>query len=61
MKKKELKNLARKIAEAEKIIQKNDDLEALKKAQEEVIRIANSLTSLEDMMILDELIQEFLN
>lgn len=61
MKKKELKNLARKIAEAEKIIQKNDDLEASKKAQEEVIRIANSITSLEDMMILDELIQEFLN
>lgn len=61
MKKKELKNLAKKIAEAEYIIQNSDDTKAVTKAQEQILELSGKAMSLEDMTIIDELVQDLLN
>ena len=61
MKKKELKNLAKKIADAEYIIQNSDDAKAVAKAQDTILELSGKAMSLEDMMIIDELVQEILS
>lgn len=61
MKKKELKNLAKKIADAEYIIQNSDDAKAVAKAQDIILELSGKAMSLEDMMIIDELVQDILN
>ena len=61
MKRKELKNLAKKIAEAEYIIQTSDDSKAVSKAENEIIELSGKATSLEDMMIIDEMVQGILS
>ena len=60
MKKKELKNLAKKIAEAEYIIQNSDDTKAIAKAQDSILELSGKAMSLEDMTIIDELVQNIL-
>ena len=60
MKKKELKNLARKIADAELIIQTSNDKVAIKNAENEIIKLSGSVSSVLDMMALDEMVQKFL-
>lgn len=59
MKRKELKNFAKKIIQAEAIIRENEDKESVRKAKEEIINISNKL-SVDDMLLLDELIQELI-
>ena len=61
MKRKELKNLAKKIAKAEAIIQANEDSGAVQKAQEEIFELSGHVQALEDMMIIDEMVQEILS
>ena len=61
MKKKELKNLAKKIADDEYIIQNSDDAKAVAKAQDIILELSGKAMSLEDMMIIDELVQDILN
>lgn len=61
MKKKELKNLAKKIADAEYIIQNSDDAKAVAKAQDAIFELSGKAMSLEDMMIIDELVQDILS
>ena len=61
MKMKELKNLAKKIAKCEQTIQNSDDKEAIRKAEEEIMKISGSVKSLEDIRIIDELVQELLS
>ena len=60
MKKKELKNLAAKIAKYERIIQTSDDKKAVRQAEEEIMRLSSSVDSLEDMVAIDELVMELL-
>lgn len=60
MKKKELKNLASKIAEAEYIVQTSTDSNAVHQAQEEIVKLCGKVKSIEDMVILDDMIQEIL-
>ena len=60
MKKKELKNLAKKIADAEFTIQTSDDKVAIKNAENEIIKLSGSVSSVLDMMALDEMVQKFL-
>lgn len=57
MKKKELKKLAGQIAEAEINLQKSKDPEQSKEIKNKIIKLSSRITSLEDIMILDELIQ----
>lgn len=60
MKKKEIKNLATKIAKWEKIIQTSDNKEAIKQAEDEIMKVSSSVKSLEDMMAIDEMVLELL-
>ena len=60
MKKKELKALAQKIAKAEYIIQNSEDKKAVVKAEQEIIDLSGRVDTLEDMVIIDELVQEIL-
>jgi selenophosphate synthetase-related protein len=60
MKKKELKNLAAKIAKYEKIIQTSDDKQAVRQAETEIMKLSSCVKSLEDMVAIDELVMELL-
>ena len=60
MKKKELKNLAAKIAKCERIIQTSDDKHLVRQAQEKIMELTSSVTSLDDMVAIDELVMELL-
>lgn len=60
MKTKELKNLAKKIAKFEYIIQNSNDKDAIRKAEQEIMTISGSVKSFEDMILIDELVQELL-
>ena len=61
MKRKELKNLAKKIADAEYIIQNSDAAKAVAKAQDTIIELSGKAMGLEDMMIIDEMVQDLLS
>lgn len=60
MKKKELKTLAQKIAKAEYIIQTSDDKQAIRKAEQEIMELSGRVDTIEDMVIIDELVQDIL-
>lgn len=60
MKKKELRNLAIKMAKLEKIIQSSDDKDEISKAENEIIKVSSSVKSLEDMVAIDEIVLELL-
>lgn len=57
MKKKELKKLAHEIAQAEVSLQESKDPELNKELKKKIMKLSSRITSLEDIMILDELIQ----
>ena len=60
MKRKELKNLAQKIAAAEIIIQTSDDNYAKQKAQADILELSGHAKTVEEMLALDEMIQKIL-
>ena len=61
MKKKELKNLAKKIAECELIIQYGTDNQAIAEAQVEIMRLSSRVHDFQDLDIIDEMVQDILN
>ena len=61
MKKKELKTLARRIADAEFIIQTSADKKEINKAKNSIMELSNHAIDLEDMIILDEMVQDILS
>jgi phage shock protein A len=60
MKQKEIKNLAQKIAKYELIVQTSDDKKMVRQAQEKIMELTSSVTSLDDMVAIDELVMEIL-
>ena len=60
MKQKELKNLAKKIAKYELIIQKGEDKKAVADAEAQIMRLSGCVDKIEDMVIIDELVQEYI-
>lgn len=60
MKRKELKNLAKKIAQAEYTIQTSDNQEEIQRAQMEIMTLSSHVDSLDDITIIDEMVQELL-
>lgn len=60
MKRKELKNLAKKIAQAEHIIQTSDNQDEIQRVQMEVMTLSSHVDSLDDITIIDEMVQELL-
>ena len=60
MKAKEIKNLAKKIAQQEKILQTSSSTEEKARAEQEIIKLSACVKSIEDMIALDEAIQDLL-
>ena len=60
MKRKELKNIAKKIAQAEHIIQTSDNQDEIQRAQMEIMTLSSHVDSLDDITIIDEMVQELL-
>lgn len=61
MKRKELKNIAKSLAAQEQILQSNEATQAERAAaQNEIFRLSSKLTSLTEMEMVDEMVQEFL-
>ena len=60
MKTKELKNLAKKIANAELIVQTSDDPQAIHKAQNQIMELSSHVNSLDDITTIDEMVKEIL-
>ena len=60
MKKKELKNLAQKIAAAERVIENSNNKNEIYNAEQEIMRLSGSMSSITDMMALDEMVQTIL-
>lgn len=60
MKRKERRNLARQIVECEQIIASSSDKVEIQKAQGTILTLSRKITSLEDMMEIDVLVQEML-
>ena len=60
MKNKERKNIAKKIAEAELVLQNSQDLAEKAKAELEIVRLCSQAKSMEDMMAIDEMVQDIL-
>lgn len=59
MKRKELKNLAIKIARQEQILQQKDiSLEEKSAAEKEIMRLCGKVTNLNDMVDLDDYVQK---
>ena len=60
MKRKELKNLAQKIAKAELARAKATDPVDIKNAENEIIRLSGKISNIEEMLLLDDLIQDYI-
>jgi short-subunit dehydrogenase involved in D-alanine esterification of teichoic acids len=58
MKKKELKNLAKKIADYEYIIQTSKDSAELNDAKNEIFKLTSAVRGFEELDLLDEFVQE---
>lgn len=58
MKQKERRKLADKIAEAEIKLSQATDKADVKKYQEQIMRYSSQVLTMEDMVIIDELVQE---
>ena len=61
MKKKELKKLAAQIAQAELDLQESNDPDSSRELKQKIMKLSSRITSLEDIMILDEMIQNEIN
>ena len=60
MKAKEIKNLAKKIAQQEKILQNASTTEEKSRTEKEIVRLSACVKTIEDMIALDEAIQDIL-
>lgn len=61
MKKKELKSLAKRIADAEFIIQTSSDKKEINEAKKTVIELSKHAIDLEDIILLDDMVQDILS
>lgn len=61
MKKKELKNIAMRIAKAEQVLSESADVAAKRQAEEEILALTRKVTNLADICLLDEMIQDILS
>lgn len=60
MKKKELRNFAKKIAGLEYLCQTSNDEQEIAKAQAEIMKLANHIGRIEELDEIDSLVQEIL-
>lgn len=60
MKMKERKNLAKKLAKQQRIILNSEDKDAVRQAEQEIMKLSGQVENWEDILIIDELVQELL-
>ena len=60
MKMKERKNLAKKLAKQQRIILSSEDKDAVRQAEQEIMKLSGQVENWEDILIIDELVQELL-
>lgn len=60
MTKKELKNLAKQIAECERVIQTSEDKDERRQAEELIMKITRTVRNFEDLSKIDELAMKIL-
>jgi hypothetical protein len=60
MKTRELNGIAKAIAKAELTIRENKDEQEVRKAKSEILLLSKRITSLEDMLRIDDLVQNYL-
>lgn len=61
MKKKELMNIAKKIAAAETILSTSADQAKRDKAKQDILILSSKVTNLTDMCMLDDMVQDILS
>ena len=61
MKKKELMNIAKKIAAAETILSTSADKAERDKAKQDILILSSKVTNLTDMCMLDDMVQDILS
>lgn len=61
LKRKELKQLAEKLAKLELVLQKESDPETVKQTKNKIIELTGHVDDYEDLFILDEYIQKILD
>lgn len=61
MNKKELKNIAKKIAAAELVLSQSEDKEERRNAEDTIFKLSGKVTSLTDIAIIDEMVQDILS
>ena len=61
MKRKELKNIAKKVAECEQVLQTSTDQREREQARDEIFRLSSGVRSFEDLDLLDEMVQDLLS
>lgn len=60
MNRKEMKNLAKKIAKIEQVLQTSTDVTEKRELEEQIFALTNHITSLEEMMEIDDMILSLL-
>jgi len=60
MKRKEIKQLAEKIAKYERIMQASQDEKEIKDAQRKIAELSSHVKSIEDIMAIDEMVMDLL-
>lgn len=60
MKKKDLKNLANKIAQCELQLQRTTDSKEYQELQTEIMRLSEQVETMDEMLFVDQMVQEIL-
>lgn len=60
MKRKEIQNLAKKIAQQEQILQNAATPEEKKRAEQEIVKLSSCVKTIEDMLAVDEAVLDLL-
>lgn len=60
MKRKEIQQIAKKIAKLELILQSSTDMTERQRAEMEIVKLSSGIRSLEDMEAIDEAVQDIL-
>jgi len=61
MKNEKIKNIAKKIAEFELLLQTSEDKEKIKQAENGIMELSTQITSIEEMCLIDDMVQKILD
>lgn len=61
MKNEKIKNIAKKIAEFELLLQTSEDKEKIKQGENGIMELSTQITSIEEMCLIDDMVQKILD